>query len=342
MLIALAAALALAGGAQAAGTKQVKDWLGVCDNTGACTAFGFAAEEDDTGAYLLIQRGAGPAAEPRLAIVSDAGETQPAADWTLTLDDHPIPGVGPVRAAGGDQGARARLTGRPAAALIAALRNGQSLGLAAGGKQVGAISLAGSAAILLWIDAQQGRLDTATALARPGPKPAASVPPPGARPLIAAAPGVDQTGVPEHTPRSMTKDVDDCDLDADVKDPNDIVARLAPGLVLWGPECALGAYNEVSVFFLGDEHGGHLKRIGFPEPPGSGQAEDDVLINAGFDPKTQTMAMFSKARGIGDCGEVTDWVWDGKTFRVISEAIMPACRGVPSDDWPSLFISRQK
>ena len=162
---------------QAAGIKQVGDWLGVCDNTGACTAFGFAAAEGDLGDYLILHRDAGPIAAPKLTIVHGAADTQPAADWMLTLDDHPIAGVGPVHAAGGDAGARAALTGRPAAAVIAAARNGKALQFSAGGKDVGEISLDGSAAILLWLDAQQGRVGTVTALARPGPKPASSVPP---------------------------------------------------------------------------------------------------------------------------------------------------------------------
>jgi hypothetical protein len=342
LLIALAAALAVAGGAHAAGTKQIKDWLGVCANTGACTAFGFAAEEDETGAYLIIQRDAGPAAQPKVTIVSDVAEKQPSAVWRFTLDGHPIPGVGPVQAAGSDAGVRAQLEGQPAAAMIAALRNGQSLQFASGGKSVGEISLAGSAAILLWVDDHQGRVGTVTALGRPGANPASTVPPPVSPPLIAAAAAVDQSGVPAHAPRSMIKGVEDCDLDPSVTDPNDIVARLAPGLMLWGPECEMGAYNELSVFFLGDEHGGNLRRISFPEPPGSDQAKDDLLINAEFDPKTQTMAAFSKARGIGDCGAATNWIWDGKAFQVVYETIMPACRGVLSDDWPPLFISRQK
>jgi hypothetical protein len=139
----------------------------------------------------------------------------------------------------------------------------------------------------------------------------------------------------------MTKGVDDCDLDPTIT-PDDIVARLAPGVVLWGPQCGMGAYNEVSIFLLGDEHARNLKRISLPEPPGAGQAKDDILINGSFDPKTQTLAMFSKARGIGDCGQVTDWVWNGKAFALVSDDVMPACRGVPNDDWPPLFVSRRK
>jgi hypothetical protein len=342
VLIALAAVLLTAGGANAAGTKQVKDWLGVCANTGACTAFGFAADDaDDIGGYLLIRRDGGPSAGPRVSIVVDPGDTRPTAEWTLKLDGHPIAGIGPVQADGSQAGGRAELTGRAASALIAALRNGQSLQVSAGGKSEVEISLAGSAAILLWVDDQQGRLDTVTALMRPGPKPASAVPPPTPVPLIRAAAPVDQKGVPDHAPKGMTKGIDDCDLDPTIT-PDDTIARLAPGVMLWGPQCGMGAYNEVSVFFIGDEHGKNLKRIKFPEPPGAGQATDDLLINVNFDPKTQTLASFSKARGIGDCGEVTNWAWTGKAFVVTSEDTMPVCRGVPADDWPPLFVSRQK
>jgi hypothetical protein len=339
-LIGLVAALAFVGQAQAAGTKAVKDWLGVCANTGACTAFGFGGEEDTAGPYLMIRRDAGPAAVVEVTLVNDAGDTQPAADWTLTLDDHPIPGVGLVRAAGSESGARARLTGRAAAALVAALRNGKSLAFSAAGGEVGEISLAGSAAILLWVDDQQGRVDTVTALARPGAKPASSVPPPTPAPLIRPAPPVAQNGVPDHAPKGMTKGIADCDSEAET--PDEVVARLAPGVMLWGPQCTSGAYNAVNAFFIGDEHARGLRRIKFPEPPGADQASDDLLFNPGFNPDTQTLSMFSKTRGIGDCGEAAGWVWDGRAFQVISDQIMPSCRGVPSDDWPALFVSRQR
>lgn len=340
LLIGLVAAFALAGGAQAAGTKAVKDWFGACANTGACTAFGFVAEADTPGPYLMIHRDAGPAAPVQVTLVNDAGDTQPAADWTLSLDGRSIPGVGSVHAAGSEAGARATLTGRTAAALIAALRSGKSLSFSAGGEEVGAISLAGSAAILLWVDDQQGRVDTATALARPGAKPASAVPPATPAPLIVAAPPVKQSGVPDHAPKGMTKSIADCDAEADT--PDEVVARLAPGVMLWGPQCTSGAYNAVNVFFIGDEHAKGLKRIKFPEAPGSGQASDDELFNPSFDAKTRVLSMFSKARGVGDCGEAAGWVWDGRAFQLTSETVMPSCRGVPSDDWPPLFVSRQK
>ncbi len=313
---ALAPALALGGAAHAAGTKTVKDWTAVCSNLGDCTAFGFSEEGGDTDAYLRIEREAGPAAQPRVTLVYDSGDKQPAQTWTLSLDGHPIAGIGPVHADGSDNGARASLTGAAAEHLIDALRNGQGLELDAGGKSLEEISLAGSAAILLWVDDQQGRVGTVTALTKKGPAPASSVHPRLAPPLVRAAPPVSQAGLPKHAPKSMIKGVEDCDYDASTGEPDDTIARLAPGVVLWGPECEMAAYNETTVFFIGDEHAGRLKRIVFPEAPGAGQPSDDLLMNVGFDAQDQTLSSFSKGRGIADCGSTEAWVWDGKAFQM--------------------------
>jgi hypothetical protein len=339
-LIAIAVAAGLVGGAHAAGTKSAKDWTAVCDNLGACSAFGFSAEGADTNSFIRIRRQAGPAAEPGVVIVYDTASTEPVQTWTFTIDGHPIPGLGAVRTIGGENGARASLSGTAAAALIAALRNGQALTLNRDGKELQDISLAGSAAILLWVDDQQGRVDTVTAMTRRGPKPASVVPGPTAAPLIPVAAPVAQGGLPQHTPKRLTQHVIGCDdLGAD---SDDIVARLAPGVVLWGPQCQMAAYNEVSIFYIGDEKAQHLRRINLPEAAGAGQASDDMLINASFDPKSQTLTSFSKGRGLGDCGSLANWVWDGQAFELLSEDLMPECRGVISDDWPPLFVGRRK
>jgi hypothetical protein len=204
------------------------------------------------------------------------------------------------------------------------------------------VSLAGSAAVLLWVDDQQGRVGTVTALSRRGTAPASSVRPRLEPPLVRPAPPASQAGLPKKAPTSLVKSVAGCGLDASNTQPDDTIARLAPGVVLWGPECDMAAYNETSVFFVGDEHAGHLRRVAFPEAPGAGQASDHILMNVGFDAPSQTLSSFSKGRGIADCGATEAWVWDGKAFQMAREEIMPECRGVPPDDWPSLFVSRQK
>ncbi len=339
--LGVAAVLAVAGAAHAAGTKTVKDWTAVCNNLGDCTAFGFSGEGADTPAYLMIQRQAGPAAQPTVVIVYGSNDKQPPQTWTLALDNKPIAGIGPVRAAGSDNGARATLSGAAAQHVIDALRNGQGLELDAGGKSLEEISLAGSAATLLWVDDQQGRVGTVTALTKKGAAPASSVHPRLGPPLVRPAPPASQAGLPKHAPKSLIKSVSDCDFDASSGEPDDTIARLAPGVVLWGPECDMAAYNETSVFFIGDEHAGHLKRVIFPEAPGAGHP-DDTLMNVGFDAASQTLSSFSKGRGIADCGSTEAWVWDGKAFQMAREETMPECRGVVPDDWPSLFVSRQK
>jgi hypothetical protein len=343
-LIFAAAASLVAAPATHAATKSVKDWTAACDNTRACAAFGFSPEGGDVDSYLIVKRAAGAAAQPTATLVYDAPDKQPARTVSLALDGKPIAEFGAVRLEGGDDGARATLVGRSAQELIKTILGGRTLSLRQGGNDLVDISLAGSAAVLLWVDDQQGRVGTVTALARPGPKPASAALAPAPVPLIAAAPPASQAGLPAHAPNGLIKDDPDCDPQgvAEAGSPDGVVARLAPGVVLWGPICQVAAYNELNVFFLGDEHAGHLKQLSFEEPPGSDPPRDDTLMNVGFDAKTQTLTSFAKGRGIGDCGEAASWIWDGKAFRLASETAMAVCRGVVPDDWPTLFVSRRR
>jgi hypothetical protein len=254
-----------------------------------------------------------------------------------------VPGLGAVTAKGGDNGARATLTAAQTLALLAVVKDGQRLDLKAHGKLVAEISLSGSSAILRWVDAYQGRAGGVTALVATGPAPASAVPLQAAPPHVTSARPVDQTGLPTQAPRSLLAGDSDCDLDTSDPSiqPDDTVARLAPAVVLWGPECAMGAYNEVTQLFIGDEHAGHAQKLKLPEPAGMMPTPeaDGLLINAEFDTGTQTLSSFDKGRGIGDCGSTTQWIWDGKAFELAGQTMMPACRGIVGDDWPATYIA---
>jgi hypothetical protein len=345
-ILAAVAALTLTSvAAHAAGTKTVKDWTAVCDNLGDCKAFGFSGDGADLDSYLVVQRQGGGAAAPRLLIVLDAPDAQKDQIWTLSIDGKPIAGVGPVHAKGGETGARATLTDAAAASVIAALRNGGSLSLDQDGKSLVEVSLSGSSGALLWVDDQQGRVGTVTALTQKGSKPASAVPPRKPAPLISVATAAaSQTGLAKHSPKGLTKDDADCDttMDPETASEGDIIARLAPGVVLYGPVCDMAAYNQLNIFFVGDEHGGHLRKVAFPEAPALKPATGDFLMNAEFDPATQTMSAFAKGRGIGDCGSEGHWVWDGKSFQLLDEQVMPDCRGALSDDWPTVWVAHRK
>jgi hypothetical protein len=342
--VVAAAALFAAGAAQAfpAASKSVKDWDAVCDNTGACNAFGYTPDDGTTPAFIKLTRSAGADAAPVIEIMFDDGDTQPDQTWTLGVDGKAVTGVGQLRAKGGDSGARAKLTPAQAAALIDAIRTGQHLQLLKAGHALADISLAGSAGVLLWIDADQGRAGGVTAMVGKGTAPASAVPPPVAPPVVVAAAQISQAGLPTLAPPGLIKGNRDCDMQFNpAPTPDDIVARLAPGVVLWGPECDMAAYNEVSVFFLGDEHGGHIQPLKLPDYAGAVDAANGgaELVNAGFDPKTQTLSAFDKGRGIGDCGSSASWVWDGKAFQLLSETLMSNCHMVLLDDWPTIYVA---
>lgn len=343
LLIAATAALALVpAAASAAGVKTFKAWYAVCNNQRACVAFGFPGEDTDTGGYVRIARGAAPGAVPAVSLAITADDAPKAGVWTVQVDGRTVPGLATVAVAGGDDGQSVKLSPAQGAALIDAMRNGQQMSVLAGGKSVFSLPLSGSAATLLWIDDQQQRVGTVTALGRRGDKPAASIPPVPAPPVLHAAPAASQAGLPKRVPAAVWKARGrDCTAEAGGVADAPLIARLAPGLVLWGPVCDQGAYSIGNSLMLGDEHGGNLRPLKLSYPAGLDEHAVSELADPDFEPKTGTLSSFAKGRGIGDCGEVLSWVWDGKAFQLLNADVMTECHGVPMDDWPNLWTARQ-
>lgn len=344
-IIAALFLLALANPAAAEGGKVFKDWLAVCDNARACAAFGSPPGIEGDIGYLKIARSGAPGAAPKVSVAHLVDAVTTTGAWSLMVDGKPVADLSSIKPTAGETYERATLSPAQGAALIAAIRNGGALAITSGGKAVATISLAGSAAALLWMDDQQKRVGTVTALARPGDKAASAVPPPPPAPLLVAGPSVSQAGLPKRTPRSVKarlKDFPDCSDPLPEADADGVIARLAPGVVLYGPVCDRAAYNELNVFFIGDEKGGALKPVRLPLPPGSREAAAEAVMNVDYDAKTRILTSFSKGRGLADCGDETQWVWDGKAFRLLRQALMPECRGIGLEDWPTVFVARLK
>jgi hypothetical protein len=339
-LVIAIGALALAGAARAQAVKSFKDWSVVCDNLRTCSAFGYTEEGADTDAFIRIVRPGGPAGTPRVTLRADAedgDDGKAPLTWRISVDGQVPPSLAAVAARAGESERRAELTPAQSAALIGALRSGAALTIL-GGKAPIAISLAGSSAALLWMDDRQGRVGTTTALVARGPKPASAVPPAPAPPMVRAAPPAPQTGLPTKLPALIRNDrrLKDCD-DPEAAKFDPIVARLAPGEFLWAAPCSAGAYNLLSVLFVADEAGRGARELIPPDAEAPNPDADDELMNIDYDAKTRTLSAFAKARGLGDCGAATRWVWDGKAFALLDEQVMPDCRGVTADDWPSLY-----
>lgn len=335
----IAAVFALTAGAARAESDAFKDWAVVCDNTRVCSAFGFSPEGEEVTAFLRLDRDAGANAPPvmTLSVYVDAP-----AVYRLTVDGQRLPGLDAVQAPHEKGGyATAPFTPAQMATLLAAFRNGSALTLSVKDKTVATVSLAGSAAALRWLDDRQKRAGTVTALLATGPKPASAVPAPPAPPRMRVAPKVSQAGLPSKLPEAVRRAASE-DEETDKRMASlgfePIVARLAPGVILWAPACSAGAYNIIYCFFLTDEKGGSVRPASF-----AGQTGEDahMLMNADFDPESQTLSNFDKGRGLADCGASTDWIWDGTMFQIADQVFMPECRGVMADEWPVSFRSQR-
>jgi hypothetical protein len=212
------------------------------------------------------------------------------------------------------------------------------------------LSLDGAAATLAWADDRQGRAGGVTALLKKGPKSAAAVPAPPPVPVYAPAPAGSAAEVkPATFPKGLTgrPELRDCDHDQMDQADERGAWRLGPNVMLWSVPCRLGAYNLDSYFFLGDARGGAIRPapIPFIATPDAETPEADPpfsLLNANFDPKTMILDAFEKARGLGDCGRLDRFLWDGKAFQPIEIDYMPECRGVTPEAWPALYRGRTK
>lgn len=322
------------------GERTFRDWYAVCDNANACYAFGHATE--GVG-WVRIAVLAGPDARPGVVVgfwpengsfggpltARVVGTDRIAAtDRVGAEDDYP---AATVRA---DQ----------VTALIDAMGQGEAMTLAAGTETV-SISLSGAAASLLWIDERQGRLGTSTALIRKGNRPASSVPAGPVLPEVTPASAVsqarygDQEGQTLPTAIESLPDVIQCRADTDFNPDLQaaiVSAKLDADTVLWGVPCGAGAYNFANAWFTTRPDGSNPRRLTFPS---TGEPLD-LLVNAAYDPATRVIDAFDKGRGLGDCGTASSWTWTDRGFVLRSSTGMPDCYGVPSEYWPTFWVTR--
>ena len=330
-------ALALAAAPE---PKTFRDWMAGCDNVKTCTALSLPAETADPIAYLRLERPAGPAGTASLVLRLRGEWKTPPRTVQIKLDGADFPANGkplPVTA----DADLAKLTFSPddMAALIEAARKATKLTVTAPGL-TGSISLAGSVAAMLWIDEQQGRLGTTSALVRKGTSTA--VPSAPALPVIAAVPAppmLDMKAGKQQAAKLRAelkkKDPDSCEDDTALVEQDEAWA-LGNKRVLVALACSRGAYNLSSSFFIMPEN----------EPakaaPLSFADGGNDLTNASFDPRTGHIAFFDKGRGIGDCGAAGGYAWTGNAFVQTEFSMMGECRGISPEDWITLYRSKGK
>jgi hypothetical protein len=304
--------------------KTFGDWEVACDNVHRCEMTLLVPDDEETGEFSTD-----------FSIVREPG---PAGGFTITGGAEHVSGPAQLlvdgKVVGGGTASNDTLTlgGDAARRVVAAMANGKRLALASGsGVEKAHASLAGSAAVLRFIDAEQGRAGTVTAVMAKGGKPASTVPAPAAPPHIAAlrAGGVAVRVTPALI-RAMAS-LSKCDADMQTSEPIAGVA-IGGGATLVLLPCGSGAYNFNAVPFVVIAGKPVLARF---DVPTNGDSDVPMLTNAEWDPKTASLATHAKGRGVGDCGTGEEYVWDGRAFRLVNQARMDACRG--SMNWLTVW-----
>lgn len=341
--IALAASVATPALAapKPAEVKIFSDWAVACDNGKMCemTSLTHGDENDDTGSdgfdsagEFSVKRFGGPDGALEVWIgfngfVADNGVPDKSGLYALAVDGRRI-----VSDHFGESGVTYK--GAEAQRIVQALIGGHVLTLTdATGKTVARNALDGSSASMRYMDAEQRRTGTITALVAKGRKPASAVPAAPALPVISAPGAVGTPAVPTATEIQKMRTISACEVEEDNKEPF-ATAGLNGGATLVLLSCGSGAYNSSEVPFVISGNGSQ-RRIDvarFDIEGGWGDASGTpMLVNSYWDEKALTLSSYAKGRGLGDCGSSESWAWDGTMFRLQHAQGMSDCRG--STDW---------
>jgi hypothetical protein len=317
----LAAALAAAAlQPQPRSLRTVGHWTAGCDNVRACRAVALVPASEDRDRYLLavITREGEPMAQPSLRVAS--GNDLPAGPLTIRIDG---------KLAGRITREAALPFNRAFASMLA---NGRALTVHGGdGPPLAAASLRGIAAAFLHIDEQQRRLGTAGALIRRGPRPDATVPAPPPLPRIVqprptgGAPRALAAGA---AARLIGPDNARCAHASGPVRPRAIRLDARHSVALVTHPCGNGAYNIFTSVFVVDETG-RVRPAAFDAGTGMDPdgADPNMLVNADWDAKRRRLTGFAKGRGLGDCGTMQEYAWNGRDFRLAEQRDMGECRG---------------
>jgi hypothetical protein len=322
MLLILAAAAATP---QTGELRTFRDWTVGCDNGLACEAIALLPENEDWDEWttMSVSRGAGRGDAPTVTL--QAIETQPVA---LIADGRPLA----VRFEGHVDGYT--VVADDPAAFISALQSAQRLeARGSGGATIGRISLSGATAAMLYMDEQQRRVDTITALVRPGTEPASTVPAAPTLPIVtlAPAPGDEAPIAISEVRIDALRRESACTIEEVGGPDHHEAVAIAPGTTLILLACGSGAYNVTYIPYIAEQEGDAAAIRLAPFDSQWGLEDEELgrptLINAGWDAESRLLGEYSKGRGLGDCGRHAEYGWDGSRFRIVRQEDMEECRG---------------
>ena len=318
--------------------KIFNDWYVACDNVWSCEAGTLADEGGDFASAMAVRvyREGGPDAPFRIEL----HPAEEAAKGAVRLKIDARAPFGGTLDSDGDS----RIDGDQVPSIARWIATGKTAALTGSDGKTLPLSLAGSAAALRYMDAVQQRADTAGAIVATGAQSDTGLPPPMPQltarkaPMIAALP--DMKAYPEVIAATQCEyrqeGVEDSVYPLDQRDGKDLALALIP--------CDSGAYNFGSVVMIAERATGDTSArwvfaaAKFDRETGwGGEDQAQQVVNADFSPETGTLFDRAKARGIGDCGTASNFIWDGSMFRLSEMHVMGECRGVW--EWPRVWIA---
>jgi len=282
-----------------------KDWDLICDNTLTCRAVGYAANDTENGATVLLTRAAGPDTavvnQVMLAHYDDDNEANNNQSPTLTIDNQ---GFGQLTES---QDESWQMNDEQFAAFMTALRQDKPISFEDSSQQY-SLSGAGSTAVLLKMDDVQGRVATPGALIKKGQKSESTVYPAQELPVINKAPVKD----------ASVRDMNDQEealikpeimklISADKENgcTEDMlaqkwqIARLNDSQSLVKAACWMAAYNDGDIYYLINN---------------DMKSAPQLVSDSANDYNDGVLFFSMKGRGLGDCWSHQSWVWDGHAF----------------------------
>lgn len=301
-----------------------KDWELACDNTGTCRAAGYGVNEGEVS--VLLTRRAGPLTDIVAEVVFGTLDDEDTAsvapdDARMILDDRLQETL-----SRGEYGVW-NVTSEQADLLEAALVRSHTVQFEFGGK-LRTLSGAGFHAVMLKMDDVQGRLNTAGAVVKKGPKNDNDVPPALDPPVIVKAatdPSLVRHPIPKDRleallPQLRATGGEECSrLDNDgpqvAGEQGDDFALISvdEGHVLIEKLCWRAACNQGTGYWLIDRD---LK----------GPAK--LITTSALDYNDGTIWLWQSGRGMDDCRHHTRWVWDGTDFRKSMDYNTGLCRSL--------------
>ncbi|WP_325080710.1 DUF1176 domain-containing protein [Klebsiella aerogenes] len=281
-----------------------KDWEVACDNTGTCRAAGYGATMGEVSVLLTRSAGPGRQATAQVTFAQTEHDIPPDASVNLFINDNDRGALEAI------DDSHFHFDSTQTSALITALEQNAKIELALNGQRK-RLSNAGSSAVFLKIDEFQQRIGTADALLRKGDGDDSTVlraiPAPeilsasfihNAQPVALNA-KQQQKWLPqlESTLNSQCDDWQNADIPANERQIT--VAPLDKNHSLLQTLCWRAAYNDGYAMWVVDN---------------TQAARPQLITTDASSYNDGVITFFNKGRGIADCVNGEERVWDGKTF----------------------------